>query len=141
MRLQPFLLAGALIVAPVATTVQAADCGADLTKVTEQLHAASLKAGNVAAPQGARSGWVITWNRMATASENAYAATLPPADVAPTGVTAATADHPGWATGAANTLARARDSVQAATAAHARGDEALCTREIADARDLLAKLG
>jgi hypothetical protein len=143
MKLKTYLLASALLLAPASAMAQAADCGADIDALTEQLNAASAKAGitDPAAGQGAPSGWALTWNRMATASQNANASTLA-SGVEPSGAEGRTdesaepATPVDWA-GEGNTLARARDSLQAARAAHARGDEAGCQRQVADARQLL----
>jgi hypothetical protein len=143
MTLKTYLLASALLLAPASAMAQAADCGADINALTDQLNAASTKAGitEPATGQSAPSGWAVTWNRMATASQNANASTQA-SGVAPSGAEGLTDDSAepptpvDWS-GTGNTLAQARDSLQAARAAHARGDEAGCQRQVADARQLL----
>lgn len=138
MKLNTCLLASALALAPLAAA-QAADCSTDLTRIADQLKAAkAVTVPPVAEPHRARSAWAITWNRMATASENANAATLAPAAVPPTGAEDAAANEPGWASG--NTLQRATSAIAAAKAAHVRGDDAMCRQDIADAQQLLNTL-
>lgn len=149
MKLKTGLLASALLLVPVSAMAQTTGCGTDINDLTDQLNAASSKAGIVepAAGQGTPSRWAVTWNRMATAAQNSNAATLPGAGAAsPSGAEGLTtgsselAAPPDWTNATANTLARARDSLQAARAAYARGDEAGCQRQIADARQLLGSV-
>ncbi len=145
MNVKTCLLASALLAVPASAMAQAGDCGSNISTIADQIDAAGTKAG-VSEPgtaQGTPSGWAVTWNRMATASQNANSATLGSGAVPPSGAEGRTAGsgEPGapadWANATANTLARARDSLQAARAANARGDEASCQRQVADAQQLL----
>lgn len=143
MKRTAILLASALLLVPVAA--QAADCGSQITQISNQLDATRAKLGVPAqaqVPQRTHSGWAITWNRMATAEQNAWSASLPPADVSPTGTEdAVVSEHQAFATGKAHTLMQVQDSLQTAQAAHARGDDAACQRELADAQQLLQQVG
>jgi hypothetical protein len=143
-RACPLTLALLIVLAP--ATAQSADCSSDLDLVADQLQALDMAAQS-GPTLPARSGRAITQNRMATASQNAYSATLPQADVTPSGAEGRRAGHPavtdaegGWTPGPTNIFARAQSAWQAARAADSRSDEVGCLRELADARQLIETL-
>jgi hypothetical protein len=139
--LVPFA-AASVTSAPFVTSAHAANCGAAISAVSNRLDAVSAKTASTprVAPHRAESAWAITWNRMATASQNANAATSAPADIAPTGVEEASADELAWDNPGATTLQRAHDALAAAQAADTVGDRKMCRRFVADARQLLKSL-
>lgn len=141
MNLQPHLLAAALLLVPVSASAQSADCKAGLDQIASQLEALSPTANSRAkvGVSAALSGRTITLNRMATASQNPETASLVPADRAPSGAEGRLPEptaKPANA-GSAHAIALAQSAWQVAMANHARGNEAGCQRELADARSKL----
>lgn len=147
MNAQAYLFAAALLLVPVSASAQTADCKAALDQVTSQLEGLSTTANNHTkiGVSAVLSGRGMTWNRMATATQDPHSASLVPADRGPGGAEGllpqakAKPAKPGGVDPAIK-LALAQSAWQTALADHTRGNEAGCQRQLAYATSELKSI-